>query len=132
MVVTHQASEDLGFAVMQAQCGLGIAGIDLNRNGALTGRFQRRGVTDFQRDLDRHFIVQVHDRLHFELQTDIEVGDAFSDHRPLSRRHRGRTDDRHALTNVDARLLTVGDANHRAGQGIDVIVLRVDLGLRRR
>ncbi|MCY1416503.1 hypothetical protein D9M71_320100 [compost metagenome] len=129
MVVAHQAGEDLGFAVMQTQGGLGVAGIDLDRNGALSGRCQRRGVTDFQRDLDRHFVVQVHDGLHFELQTDVEVGHAFGDHRALGRRHRGGADDRHALTDVDARLLAVADADNRTGQGIHVGVLVLDLRL---
>ncbi len=74
----------------------------------------------------------MHGGLHFKLQADVQVGDAFGDHRALGGRHRGGADDRHPLADVDACLLTVADADHRAGQGVDVLVLGVDLGLRRR
>ena len=62
VVVAHQAGEDLRFAVVQTQRGLRVAGVDLHRDRALAGRLQRRGVTHFQGNLDRHFVVQVHGR----------------------------------------------------------------------
>lgn len=65
VVVAHQAGQHLGFAVVQAQAGLRVAGVDLDRDGALAGGLQRGGVADLQRHLDRHFVVQVHGGLHF-------------------------------------------------------------------
>ncbi|MNH10078.1 hypothetical protein D3C79_695460 [compost metagenome] len=74
----------------------------------------------------------MHNRGHFKLKADVQVSNAFGDHRSLGRRHRRSADDRHPLADMDACLLAVADANHRACQGIDVVVLGVDLGLRRR
>ncbi|MNE83199.1 hypothetical protein D3C80_1799930 [compost metagenome] len=72
----------------------------------------------------------MHGGLHFKLETHVQVGDAFSDYRALGGRHRSGADDRHSLADVNTCLLAVADADHRAGQGIDVLVLGIDLGLR--
>ena len=76
-------------------------------------------------DLDPDFVLQVDQRLDLELEADVEVVHRLRDE--AAGRRRGGGDHRHAVADVDARLLLVLDADARVGEHVGAAVLLAQL-----
>src|SRR5438034_9234907 len=82
-------------------------------------------VADFEPDLDADLVLEENLRLDLELEADVEVGHRLGDE--AAGRRRGGGDHRHAVADVDARLLLVLHADARIGEDVGAAVRLVQV-----
>ena len=126
ILVADQPGEDLGLAVAQPQRGGGVARADLvGERAAADGADLARDVAHLERDLDADLVVQVDERLDLELEPDVEVAHRLGDE--AAGGGGGGGDHRHAVADVDPRLLLVLHADARVGEHAGGAVLLAQL-----
>ena len=124
LVVADEPGQHLRLAVAQPEIGRRGAGAELVGERA-RGRLHRlRDVAHLEADLHVDLVLERDERLDFQLQADVEIGDRLGDE--AAGRGGGGGDDRHAVADVDACLLLVLHADARIGERVGDAVLLLE------
>ena len=119
VLVVDQAGQQLVLAVLEAQHAGRRARADAVGHRAGLGGDLVNDVADLERDLERHFVVEIDRRFDVEFEADIEVGHRFGREAGGGDR---RGDVRHAFADQDLGLFAVARPDARVGQQVDVAV----------